>query len=197
MTRFFRILLLGLSLIATLGAVFYLYQFNQKQLSEKLPVIAQVPDFTLTDEQNHPFMAQTLRGKVWVVDFIFTSCQGQCPALSATFKELQERYSDASRVQFLSISVDPEHDTPAALAEYAKRFNALDGRWHFLTGTEPVIRDLMIKGFKIGSDKDPNLHSTFFVLVDQRGQIRGYYDGFDNQAMGRLRRDLKILLKQS
>lgn len=197
MAKMLRYTLIGLSLLATLTGVFFLQRIYWAQERQALPDIAAVPNFSLTDQQAALVTPWDLRGKIWVADFIFTSCQGQCPQLSAAMRQLSRKYAPSSSLRLISISVDPENDTPAVLAAYARRYEADARQWHFLTGTKAAIRELMVQGFKIGSDDDPNLHSTFMILIDGQGRIRGYYDGLDRKALRRLRRDLKFLLKSS
>ena len=185
---------LAFSLIATLSAVLFLWTANQAQHAQTLPVIGTIANFSMTDEHGQNFSSQTLTGKVWVADFIFTHCQGQCPILSSQVMHLRQKFDDAKTVQFVSISVDPDHDTPAALLAYAQQFDADASQWHFLTAPLAQVQPLMIQSFKIGTDKDPSLHSTYLVLVDQQQRIRGYYDGLDQQAVGKLFKDLKALI---
>ena len=89
-------------------------------------------------------------------------------------------------IEFVSVSVDPETDTPEVLARYGEKFGADPKRWHFLTGSTEAIQELAVKGFKIGSVDDPVIHSTKFCLVDKQGQIRGYYTGTDEVELEQL-----------
>lgn len=153
-----------------------------RQSPEPLPYIAEVPAFTLTDRTGKQVTLETLKGRIWVADFIFTHCAGPCPVMSVRMAELQkllkqERMDDVVCVSF---TVDPERDTPQRLAEYAESLGAEVGRWLFLTGEKKAIRELAIKGFMIAVEDpeqgdDQIIHSTRFVLVDRKGRIRGYY----------------------
>jgi protein SCO1 len=159
-----------------------------------LPVLAQLPDFTLTDQAGAPFGRQELLGKVWIADFVFTSCPDVCPLLTQKMRSLQDRLTTAeqARIGLLSISVDPERDTPRRLQSYAERFGA-DGRlWRFLTGPAATVERTVVEGFKIGVEKVPVpsglsegevheaafdiLHGEKFVLVDEQGRVRAYHD---------------------
>jgi protein SCO1 len=151
-----------------------------------LPVIAQLEPFSLTNSQGEPFRTDALRGKVWVANFIFTSCQGICPILSSKMARLHSTFADPSRVGFVSISVDPETDTPEALTQYALRFQADTTRWHFLTGDAEAIKEIMVGGFLLPFADQPIFHSERFVLIDAAGQIRGYYNIDDKAAMASL-----------
>ena len=161
-----------------------------------LPVYGQVPSFTLTDEKGRPFGNGQLEGKVWIADFIFTSCAGTCPAMTEKMRALQGELP--SSVEFVSISVDPARDTPARLARYAATSGAQEGRWHFLTADASLTERLVKEGFRLsfaeGTDpQEPIAHSVRFVLLDKGGKIRGYYDATDPKAFGRLLRDARSL----
>lgn len=160
-----------------------------------LPIYSAVPSFVLTDSAGSSFSPARVADKVWVVNFIFTSCQGICPRLSGAMVKLQKQFDLDGAVNFVSISVDPETDTPAKLAEYAQGFKADTTRWHFLTGEKNQIKSVMVNAFKIGSDEDPTFHSEYFVLVDQQARIRGYYSFADDQSFTELPKDIRRLLK--
>jgi protein SCO1/2 len=147
--------------------------------SDALPVIATLPDFSLTSDKGTAIDNKSLAGKVWIADFIFTSCSGPCPVMTRSMAAVAKKLELHPEVNFVSISVDPETDTPEVLARYGEKFGANPERWHFLTGTVESIQQLAVKGFMIGSVDDPVIHSTKFCLVDQKGQIRGYFTGTD------------------
>lgn len=160
-----------------------------------LPDYGAVPAFALTDQDRGAMDAASLRGHVWVADFIFTTCPGQCLLMTDRFAQLQRAVREPS-VRFVSITVDPAHDTPEALAAYAAQHGA-DPRWRLLTGDPAVIRRLCREGFRLSLDdaSAPITHSMKLVLVDPDGEIRGYYEADDAAALGRLRQDLARLLK--
>lgn len=153
-----------------------------------------VPDFTLTDQTGASFAsAKELRGMDWIADFIYTTCPGPCPRMSSQMHEVEKELDGIKRVRLVSFTVDPEHDTPPVLAEYAKRFGAQPGVWFFLTGAQRDLEKLSHDAFKLG-DVGGNLeHSTRFVLVDRRGRIRGYYLTSEADAITRLVADTKAL----
>jgi cytochrome oxidase Cu insertion factor (SCO1/SenC/PrrC family) len=222
----------------------------------RLPVYGAVPDFALIDQHGHPVRRGDLEGKVWIASFIFTNCPDECPLMTAEMARLQPDLAQAQDVRLVSISVDPDHDTPAVLSQYAARFNADPGRWLFLTGDKRAIYRLAREGFRLGivdpaepshssSAKDPTLegsgrsfdqlapsrlewtsgwpqtlrgwwrsveparafadhggakntlHSTRFVLIDRRAQIRGYYDSREEAALQRLRQHLQVLVRDA
>ena len=156
----------------------------------------QVSDFKLYDAQNKEFSLQDLSGKIFVTDFIFTTCSGVCPLMTKNLKSVYGEFAAKDEVHFVSVTVNPEFDSPQVLAEYAKKYGLDPLRWHFLTGSRESIQDLAIQGFKIGSVEDPVFHSTFLVLADKKAQIRGYYDGTKEEDLGRLKADIRRLLKE-
>jgi len=158
--------------------------------SQKLDPRLAVPDFTLTDQHGEPYGTQQLAGNVWIVDFIFTRCPGTCPRMSTGMADLQARLQNHPRrqdIHLVSISVDPGHDTPAVLTEYAARYTADPQQWHFLTGDREAIWRLVGQGFRetvfdnIDNPAMPIGHSANFILVDRRQNIRGYFPGIDMQ----------------
>jgi protein SCO1 len=168
-----------------------------------LPVLGSVGDFSLTDQDGRSVALSQLAGQMWVADLIFTRCAGQCLIMSGHFKKLQEALDSNLRVKLVSLTTDPEFDTAAVLKKYAERFGAQDSRWLFLTGPKPAIHRLAVDDLKltmIGKKPDerdaPNdlfLHSEKLVLVDQRGRIRGYFDGETDDCIPRVVAAVKAL----
>ena len=165
-----------------------------------LPVYGEVPAFAGVNAEGRAMDLRDLRGGVWVADFIFTRCAGQCPMMSERMAALQRTF-DGMPVRLLSFSVDPAHDTSAALAAYGVRYGARPGRWDLLTGDPDAIARLAQDGFRLaiadgGPPQEPIVHSVRLVLVDQRGRIRGYYDATDAAAVARLQRDARSLARR-
>ena len=143
-------------------------------------------DFELVDQTGARVTRADLLGRPLIVDFVFTTCSGPCPAMSAGMAELQQALGDA-RVTLVSVSVDPERDTPEALAGYAEALGAVPGRWRFLTGDEDQIVTLATSLHLGVARANPAqgevrlgeqvTHSTKFVVLDAEGVVRGYYDG--------------------
>lgn len=157
----------------------------------KLPTYAQVPDFDMTDSNGQIFHSSALKGKVWVADFIYTNCPAECPMMSAKMKTLSHMISPD--VRLLSISVDPDHDTPAALKVFAARYTAPTPQWTFLTGSPASVHLLAWSTFHVGDLIGKMEHSTKFALVDQRGFIRGYYSSLGEDGLPALVHDANIL----
>jgi protein SCO1/2 len=169
---------------------------------EPLPVLGEVPDFALVDQDGTAVEAADLEGSPWVADFVFTRCPDVCPALTATMKGLERdlaarKAPEDPDVTLVSISVDPTHDTPPVLREYAARFGT-GPRWRFLTGSRDAVTALVKEGFKLGVADDgpptaPITHSDRFVLVDGRRRIRGYYRSREPEELARLGDDVRRL----
>ncbi len=167
------------------------------------PHYGRVGEFTLTAHSGKSFGMADLRGAVWLADFVFTRCQGPCPLMTAKMAALERDLPAGPALQFVSVSVDPEYDTPKVLTAYAQSHGITSARWHFLTGKTAAVYDLMQNVFKLPlgqiQDEDPDdiiiPHSQKFVLVDPAGVIRGYYDSDDETELQRLRADVAALLK--
>ncbi len=161
-----------------------------------LPVYGQVPDFQLTAQTGQPFSRKALDGRIWVADFIYTTCPGPCPLMSSKMRRVQASVEGIPDLTLVSFSVDPKHDTPQVLAEYARRYHAEPGRWYFLTGARDTLQMLSRDAFKL-SEVDASLtHSTRFVLVDRQGRIWGYYGTMDDSAVSKLIADIRRLEKE-
>ncbi len=162
-----------------------------------------VPDFTLTERSGKDVAMTELRGKIWIADFIYTTCTDTCPLQTATMAKLQKEFASKANVQFVSISVDPERDTPQVLSAYADKHEADRQRWYFLTGQRDQVIKLVRDGFHLSVATLPDSlegngmipHSPRFVLIDPQAQIRGYYDSRAMDSLARLRNDVETLLK--
>lgn len=154
-----------------------------------LLVLGEVPDFSLVERSGKVVSRGDLRGEVWLANFVFTSCAGPCPIMSERMREVRAAVAAAgmSGVRFVSISVDPDRDTPSVLTTYAEQYGADSDDWLFFTGDKQAIFDLTLRGFKLAVEDeigtDQIIHSTKFVLVDRRGRIRGYYDAITPEEM--------------
>lgn len=163
---------------------------------QPLPVYSRVPEFRLTAHSGDVFSRERLDGNIWVADFIFTTCTGPCPRMSSLMRQVQTASKDMPDVKLVSFTVDPEHDTPAVLAEYANRYQAQKGRWYFLTGDRKTLDALNHDAFKLGNVDGSLNHSTRLVLVDRAGRVRGYYGTDEDSPVPRLMRDLKRLRRE-
>lgn len=155
----------------------------KRQLPQELPVLSKVPDFTFTNENGKPFGSKDLKGKVYIANFIFTSCQTSCPKLLGKIQTVQHRIRGViDRAAIVTFTVDPQNDTPEVLYSKAREMKANPNVWRFLTAPASETKKLLIEGFKvpmgdkvIAENVMDVAHSNKLVLVDQEGQIRGYY----------------------
>ncbi|MCE0498101.1 MAG: SCO family protein [Methylacidiphilales bacterium] len=193
--------------VLILGVVAYHFA-TQGSVSHasKLRRINDVPPFVLTERSGRTITNQDLRGKIWVADFIFTTCPGPCPLITANMAKVQDAVAHDPHVQLVTFTVDPQDDTPAVLAAYANKFGADPNRWWFLTGPEKSLDDLIENGFyqvvqdNRGHPLEPGqfivTHSTSLVLVDADGVVRGSYDGIGTDGRTDLLNGIKTLEKE-
>jgi protein SCO1/2 len=161
--------------------------------ASSLPVYYDVPTFDLVAQDGQPFHSAVLAGKIWVADFIYTTCPGPCPRMTSQMHEVQDAIVKMPDVKLVSFTVDPARDTPAVLADYAKVHGASSQHWYFLTGPEATLQRLDHDVFKLGNLDASMQHSTRFVLIDRQSRIRGYYDTSEPQAIPRLIDDIDAL----
>jgi protein SCO1/2 len=167
---------------------------------QDIPVLAQLPDFVLVDQDAQSFSRESMAGKLWVSAFVFTHCRSTCPRLTAHMKGLQARLSDVPSFHLLSVSVDPRNDTPDVIKAYMSKNELEESNWRFVTGEEAAIRRLVIDGFRLAlgdenaqaAGADDVMHSNAFVLVDEQARVRGYYRA-NNDGIADLERDLRAL----
>jgi protein SCO1/2 len=162
----------------------------------KLDVFGDVPRFELTSQDGRPFDSKTLAGKIWVADFIYTTCPGPCPRMTSQMHDVQNAVSSLPDVRIVSFTIDPKTDTPPVLAGYANEHGASPGVWYFLTGPIPTLQMLDRDAFKLGNIDGTLQHSTRFVLVDGKGQIRAYYDTSEPAAIQKVISDVRALAQE-
>jgi len=173
-------------LFGLLGLMYLLSLAEYSQARQKaLPVIDQIADFTLTNQDNRVTTLADFTNRVWVADIIFTRCAGSCPVMSAQMRSLQDALPSASQAKLVTLTTDPDYDTPAVLKKYGERYGARFQRWTFLTGSKPQLAGLATGGLKLGSTPVPPqdqkspvdlfVHSTIFVVVDKQARLRGIF----------------------
>jgi protein SCO1/2 len=182
------------AVVAIFLVITYIIKFTGDQ--EPLPVIGSIPEFEFIDSDGESVSLNTLKGKVWVADFIFTTCTMACPMMTGNMNIIHKKYKKNDDLRLVSISVYPEYDTPEVLKKYAAQYEANTERWHFLTGKEAVVKKVIKDGFKMGDYEDIIFHSEKFALVDKNGLIRSYYNGLKTEDMNKLKKDIDRLLKQ-
>jgi protein SCO1/2 len=189
---------------------------------EKLDVYGRVPEFSLTERSGRQVTLADLRGKVWVANFVYTQCTETCPVQTAQLARVQAEFPGEEGLRLVSITVDPERDTPAVLARYAERYGAHPDRWLFLTGDKRAIYRLAKEGFSLGvvdpddqaqtsgllplfgptpalathGSKGLIIHSARLVLVDRQARIRAYHLPNDEQSLQRLHENVRRLLRE-
>ena len=192
-----RLILVIVFLNLFLFSMFTVYIFKKETQKIRLPVLGTVHDFLLYDTKAKEFQLKDLDNKIWIANFIFTTCGGICPIMSKNMAALHRSYFRENDIEVVSFTVNPENDSPEVLAQYAQKLNADTSKWHFLTGSRETITDLAVNSFKIGSVAEPIFHSGYFILIDKKAQIRGYYDGTEQEAVRKLFKDVAQLLKES
>lgn len=212
----FRLVLLSVSLLAVGVAWRLFFQGSSLPVNQAtLPIHGQISDFALVEKSGKPLAAQALAQRVWVADFIFTSCKAECPLMNLEMAKIQQAFLNQDQVKLVSFTVDPETDTPQRLKTYAQNFKAVSDKWYFLTGERTALMQLTQQDFKLAvtaapahdhhqhgassasdTTSQPFLHSQKFVLVDQQMRIRGYYDSQVEADITRLIQvDIPYLLK--
>lgn len=152
----------------------------------------------MTDSNGQHFDSSVLAGKVWVVDFIYTTCPAACPLMSSKMHRIQKRERPYQDVRLVSISVDPARDTPPVLNAFAQRYGGATPQWIFLTGSPASVHLLAYTTFHVGDVLGKIEHSTKFMLVDKHGEIRGYYSSLgDYDDTPKLLRDINLLRRSS
>jgi protein SCO1/2 len=206
--------------ITIVGALVWLYleSGSPKKVFKKLPILGnhlldsnsvdgvlridtlfhEIPPFSLINQNGEVVTEKAVKGKVYVVDYFFTTCQSICPIMS---KQLDRVYKEQKDVLILSHTVDPETDTPAILKEYASKFQADPKRWIFLTGGKPELYNLARTGYLLDAQEgnggaEDFIHTQNFALIDKKGRIRGYYDGTDSSSVNELITDIDFLLEE-
>ena len=222
-----RPVLLGLAIVLATGAAavaarVWLAPRPGPGSPETLDVYGEVPDFSLTERSGRRVTRADLLGKVWVANFIYTQCTETCPLQTARLTRLQSEFVAEEALRLVSITVDPQRDTPAVLSRYAERYGADPVRWLFLTGDKGAIYRLAKEGFRLGvADPDDAsqatrlglwleppaawashgskgliLHSPRLVVVDRRANIRAYHRPDDAEALERLSQNVRLVLRE-
>lgn len=177
----------------------------------KLVTIGPAPKFALTNQDNAKISNDTYKGKVYVLEFFFTTCPSICPKMNLSMLEIEKTFFGNPNFGIVSITIDPAHDTPQVLKDHAKLLGVKSSNWHFLTGDKATIMDLSNKGFNLYAGENAKVsggfeHSGLFALIDKEGNIRCrkdefgnpilYYDGLDKKGVRDIQEDIKILLKE-
>lgn len=177
----------------------------------KLLTIGPAPKFELTNQDDTKVSNQTYKGKVYVLEFFFTTCPSICPKMNLSMLEIEKTFFGNPNFGIVSITIDPAHDTPQVLKDHAKLLGVKSSNWNFLTGDKATIMDLSNKGFNLYAGENAKVnggfeHSGLFALIDKDGNIRCrkdefgnpilYYDGLDKKGVRDIQEDIKILLEE-
>ncbi len=172
--------LLGLAVLISL------LQINQSRKAQPLRVLGSIADFTLTNQDGAATTLAAFSNHVWVADIIFTRCAGPCPRMTGQMRSVQKALPPASEAKLVTLTTDPDNDSPAVLKKYGQHFDVDFNRWTFLTGTKVQIAGLASDSLKLSAvpvkpedrkdDADLFIHTTIFVVVDKHAQLRGIFE---------------------
>jgi protein SCO1/2 len=178
---------------------------------EKLTKIGPAPKFELLNQNNIKISNETYLGKVYVLEFFFTTCPSICPKMNQSMLLIEKKFFGNPNFGIVSITIDPSHDTPAVLEAHLELLGVKSSNWNFLTGDREYIFNLANKGFNLYAGENSNVkggfeHSGLFALVDKNGNIRCrkddfgnpilYYDGLEKKGVRDIQQDIAILLKE-
>jgi cytochrome oxidase Cu insertion factor (SCO1/SenC/PrrC family) len=164
-----------------------------------------IPDFNLTERSGRTVSKTDLEGTVWIGASFYATCPGVCTQVSGAMARLQKELANQPDVRLVSVTLDPETDTPAVLESYATKFGADPKRWLFLTGPKDQVLGLIEKGFRVGFSEntgtarasgDKISHNPRLVLVDRTGRIRGWFDATDSKKLDDLVRQVLRLVRE-
>lgn len=202
---------IGISFIVLLFGIWTVKELTERFKDSGLEKLSKVPSFELTDQNGKKISDKSYLGKVYVVEFFFSSCPTICPKMNQNMLQLQESFYGDLNFGIASITIDPENDTAAALKQHAKSLGVKHSNWHYLTGDYEYIMSIANKGFNIFAGKNDKVqggfeHSGLFALIDKEGNIRCrkdkfgnpimYYDGLEQSGIDAIKEDIKLLLKE-
>ncbi len=200
---------IGISFIILIFGIWAVPKIINSLSKPDLATIGTVPAFSFTDQNQKTITNETFKDKVYIVEFFFTTCPSICPIMTENMIKIQNDFLGNPKVGIASFSIDPAHDTPQVLKEYAENKGITKPQWHLLTGEKEKIFKLANEGFNLyvgeASEVEGGFeHSGFFALVDQNGNIRSrkdehgnpivYYDGLEDKGIQMLKEDIKKLL---
>ncbi len=207
MTSSFRLLIFtGALLLAGMVALRFGGQGDRSQAKSRLPVLHETGRFSLTNQAGALVRSEDLRGRPWAVNLIFTRCPGPCRQLTGVMREIQDGLGAGSAARLLTLTSDPEFDSPGVLASYGERFGADTNRWQFLTGSLGELRRVVTEGFLLVLVDKPEaqretpddlfLHSTLIVVMDSQGRLRTAIEGLEPGAARRVLEALRSLERE-
>jgi protein SCO1/2 len=189
--RLFLLIAITVAMVFGAGGIFLILALNHHERDNGIQPDhpRQLVDFSLTDRTGRTVTRSDLNGKIVVVDFLLTSCSVTCPEVNRRMAEIQQLTTNQPDVRFVSLTVDPRTDTPAALMKYGDRFGADTNRWFMLTGEKSTLYNLIAASFLSQDLNDPFTympgnfsHTERIALVDPQGHLRVYYDGMRRET---------------
>lgn len=202
---------IGISFIVLIFGIWAVPKIVAKFQKADLVAIGPVPQFSLTDQNNKTITDKDYLGKVYVVEFFFSTCPSICPVMNRNMLMLQKEFYGKPDFGIASITINPENDTPQVLREHAAQLGVKHYNWHMLTGDKEYIMNLAKKGFNLYAGENKNVaggfeHSGLFALVDKEGTIRCrrdqygnpilYYDGLEESGIKAIKEDIKKLMEE-
>lgn len=184
---------------------------NSNSSKKSLEKIGPAPKFELVNQDNIKISNETYKGKVYVLEFFFSSCPTICPKMNQSMLQIEQTFFGNPNFGIVSITIDPENDTPAVLKEHRELLGVKSSNWNFLTGDKTYIFNLSNKGFNLYAGENNKVsggfeHSGLFALIDKNGDIRCrkdnygnpilYYDGLEKKGVRDIQQDIAILLKE-
>lgn len=201
----------GISFIVLLFGIWAVPKIVKKFMPNDMVVIGKVPEFSFTNQDNKTITNEHYKGKVYVVEFFFTTCPTICPIMNKNMIQLQDEFYGNPNFGIASFTINPVYDTPQVLKEYAMQYKVASPNWHMMTGDKEKIYDLANNGFNLYAGVAPEVeggfeHSGFFALIDKEGNIRSrkdehgnpivYYDGIEQIGINMLKQDIQKLLDE-
>ncbi len=200
---------IGISFIVLVFGIWAVPKIVDRFSEPQLETIGIVPDFSFVNQHEKSITQDSYKGKVYVAEFFFTTCPSICPIMNRNMVKIQDKFFGNPNLGIASFTIDPVHDTPMVLKDYAESYRISNPNWHLLTGEKDKIYQLANEGFNLYVGEDSTVeggfeHSGFFALIDQEGNIRSrkdengnpiiYYNGLENSGIQMLIEDIKLLL---
>ncbi len=200
---------IGISFIILIFGIWAVPKIVDKFNSPELAIIGKVPDYSFINQNKKMITNETYKGKVYVVEFFFTTCPSICPIMNKNMVKIQDEYFGNPKLGIASFTIDPVTDTPEVLKVYTDQYNITNPNWHMLTGDKEAIYKLANSGFNLYVGENSEVeggfeHSGFFALIDQNGNIRSrldenknpiiYYNGLEDDGIQMIKEDIKLLL---
>ncbi len=202
---------IGISFIILIFGIYAVPKIIDRFNGNDLVVIGPAPKFELTDQHGKKISNKNYEGKVYVAEFFFSTCPSICPIMNRNMVSVQNEFFGNPNFGIVSITINPENDTPEVLKEHAKKLGANSANWHFLTGDKKYIYSIANSGFNLYAGQNSKAdggfeHSGLFALIDKEGKIRCrkddngnpimYYDGLEQKGVNAIKEDIKLLLAE-